>query len=255
MKNENFITIQGWMRKELGLSGNELLAYALIYGFSQDSESTFRGSLSYVAEWLGCSKQTAITTLRKLVEKNFIERIEEPINGILFVRYRVLTTSQNSLTGESKNLTTPSQNFLPNSNNINNQEDKKEKEIKEKVPTEEILNSRLTDTVIGSMINEYTQNPKLNEALRSFIGYRKKKRAPMSDVAVRLMLKKLAPFSEDEQIEAIETSIVSNWAGVFPKHKSGKEEQKNVGKVAHGNEDYNEDFDMESYMERRRRQG
>lgn len=32
-------------------------------------------------------------------------------------------------------------------------------------------------------------------------------------------------------------------------------EQKAVGKVAHGNEDYNEDFDMESYMERRRRQG
>lgn len=123
------------------------------------------------------------------------------------------------------------------------------------MPSEAILDARLYDTVIGSMINEYTQSPKLNEALRSFIGYRKKKRAPMSDVAVKLMLKKLAPFSEEEQIEAIENSIVSNWAGVFPKHKGGTEEQRNVGKVAHGNEDYDEDFDMESYMERRRRQG
>lgn len=243
------------MRKELGLSGNELLAYALIYGFSQDGESTFRGSLSYVAEWLGCSKQTAITTLRKLVGKGLVERIEEPINGILFVRYRILTGGQNSLLGESKNLTTPSQNSLPNNNSKDNKEDKKEKETKEKVPSEAILDARLYDTVIGSMINEYTQSPKLNEALRSFIGYRKKKRAPMSDVAVKLMLKKLAPFSEEEQIEAIENSIVSNWAGVFPKHKGGTEEQRNVGKVAHGNEDYDEDFDMESYMERRRRQG
>lgn len=41
IKNENFIAIQGFMVKELGLSGNELIAYALIYGFSQDNESEF----------------------------------------------------------------------------------------------------------------------------------------------------------------------------------------------------------------------
>lgn len=51
IKNENFIAIQGFMVKELGLSGNELIAYALIYGFSQDNESEFKGSLNYVAEW------------------------------------------------------------------------------------------------------------------------------------------------------------------------------------------------------------
>lgn len=121
MKDENYIVVQGWMRKELGLKGYELLAYALIFGFCQDGESTFKGSLSYVAEWLGCSKPTAISTLKNLVTKGLIERIEEPINGILFVRYRVLTTSketlppsQKSLQGESRNLTGGSQKTLPN---------------------------------------------------------------------------------------------------------------------------------------------
>ena len=52
IKNDNYIAIQGFMVKDLELAGNELIAYALIYGFSQDGESQFRGSLSYVADWL-----------------------------------------------------------------------------------------------------------------------------------------------------------------------------------------------------------
>ena len=35
----NFYTVQGWMVTELGLRGNELAAYAIIYGFSQDGAS------------------------------------------------------------------------------------------------------------------------------------------------------------------------------------------------------------------------
>ena len=35
IKNENYVLIQGWMINELKLKGNELLIYALIYGFSQ----------------------------------------------------------------------------------------------------------------------------------------------------------------------------------------------------------------------------
>ena len=35
MKNENYITIQGWMVNELKLTGNDLICYALIYGFTK----------------------------------------------------------------------------------------------------------------------------------------------------------------------------------------------------------------------------
>lgn len=34
VKPENYITIQGWMRTELDLKGNELNLYAIIYGFT-----------------------------------------------------------------------------------------------------------------------------------------------------------------------------------------------------------------------------
>ena len=39
VKNENYLVIQGWMIAELKLKGNELLIYAIIYGFSQNNQS------------------------------------------------------------------------------------------------------------------------------------------------------------------------------------------------------------------------
>ena len=51
VKEENYISISGWMVTRLGLKGNELLVYAIIYGFSQDDETMFTGSLQYLADW------------------------------------------------------------------------------------------------------------------------------------------------------------------------------------------------------------
>jgi predicted transcriptional regulator len=87
IKNENFIAIQGFMVKELGLTGNELIAYALVYGFSQDDESEFKGSLNYVVEWLNCSRTTAFNLLNKLADDGFIKKTEKTINGVKFCNY------------------------------------------------------------------------------------------------------------------------------------------------------------------------
>lgn len=97
IKNENFIAIQGFMVKELGLSGNELIAYALIYGFSQDNESEFKGSLIYVAEWLNCSKTTAFNLLNKLADDGFIKKTEKTINGVKFCNYSAVKPDDEEL--------------------------------------------------------------------------------------------------------------------------------------------------------------
>lgn len=87
MKNRNYITIQGWMINELKLSGNELICYALIYGFSQDGESIFKGSLSYISEALNVSKENARLILKRLCEKEYLIKIDEMINSIKFCSY------------------------------------------------------------------------------------------------------------------------------------------------------------------------
>lgn len=44
-KKQSYIVVLDWMVEKYHLKGNELLAYALIYGFSQDEESEYKGQL------------------------------------------------------------------------------------------------------------------------------------------------------------------------------------------------------------------
>lgn len=77
MKNENYIQIQGWMINELNLKGNELMLYAVIYGFSQDGQSKYFGSQRYIAKALKISLPTVNHLITKLLEKKLIKLSEE----------------------------------------------------------------------------------------------------------------------------------------------------------------------------------
>lgn len=88
VRNENYILIQGWMVNELNLKGNELLVYAIIYGFSQEENQKFAGSIQYLANWIGSSKQTVFNCLKSLIEKGLIEKKETFINGVKFCEYQ-----------------------------------------------------------------------------------------------------------------------------------------------------------------------
>lgn len=86
MKDATYITILGWMR-EIDLSLVERTVYAIIYGFSQDGDSTFHGSRSYLADWCGCTTKTIDAALRKLVEKKLVTKRENYVNGLKFCEY------------------------------------------------------------------------------------------------------------------------------------------------------------------------
>ena len=85
----NYLVIQGWMVTELGLKGNELLIYALIYGFSQTEDQWFTGTLRYIAEWTNSTKQGVQKALASLIEKGLLEKRETVENGVKSCRYRV----------------------------------------------------------------------------------------------------------------------------------------------------------------------
>ena len=75
IKEENSVTIHGWMITRLGLSGTDLLIYAIIYGFSQDGNSLFYGSRSYLTEWTGASLTSVRRSLKTLIERGLIEQV------------------------------------------------------------------------------------------------------------------------------------------------------------------------------------
>lgn len=75
MQTESYVVLRPFMVEELGLKGSELVAYALIYGFSQDGESWFTGSARYVADWCGITRRNAINVLQKLTDKGLVEKV------------------------------------------------------------------------------------------------------------------------------------------------------------------------------------
>ena len=75
--------------RALGLSGNDLMVFALINGFSQDGQCCFYGSLPYICETCGISRRTAIYILNDLVERGFLLKNETIQNGVKRVIYQV----------------------------------------------------------------------------------------------------------------------------------------------------------------------
>lgn len=76
IKDENYFTTFGWMINKLHLKGNELSVYAIIYGFTQDGETEFRGSREYIMSFTGIeSKKTVSQILSSLESKGYIEKI------------------------------------------------------------------------------------------------------------------------------------------------------------------------------------
>lgn len=88
------------MVQDLNLKDKELILYALIYGFSQATDTAFSGSISYIMKWLNCSKPTVIKLLKKLCDNNLIIKNKEYINGVPFCLY---SCNMEKLSQEVKN--------------------------------------------------------------------------------------------------------------------------------------------------------
>lgn len=208
IKNENYVVVQGWMVSELGLKGNSLLIYAIIYGFSQTEGQVFNGGLQYLADWTNSTKQGVMNCLKKLMELGLIERNEKIINGVKFVEYyakkldgvlnKVAWGGKKSLMGIKQSLPNNINNNI-NNNIINNKESKKEKTFDE-IFDEKNIEGRLKDTFI-----EFIKSRKLNGK-------------KMTNRALELAIDKVRRMSDSEnvQIAIIEQSIENSWQGLFP---------------------------------------
>ena len=130
VNDENYINIMGWMVNKLHLKGNELLIYAIIYGFSQAEQQTFSGSLQYLADWTNSTRQGVMKNLKSLLDKGLIEKKDININGVKFCEYcttelsgvynKVYRGVQQSLTGGVQQSLHNNINIDNTNNNINN---------------------------------------------------------------------------------------------------------------------------------------
>ena len=188
------------MRSQLDLKGNELLIYACIYGFSQTDENRYKGSLQYLADWCGATKQGVLKNLKSLIEKGLIIKTDKFINGVKFVEYHTteFNTKLNCVEQGIKH-------SLPNN----------KEEIKEEI--KDIKKERKKDT-FDSIVSDFTSDQELQDAIFEYIKMRKLIKNPMTDRALRLLLQKLKELSTDRktQIAILNQSIIHNWKSVYP---------------------------------------
>lgn len=74
-QSEEFYKVYKWMVKDLHLSGNDLVVYAIIYSFC-DKGNLYVGSREYLASEAGSVKRTIDYSLKRLLEMGLIEKVE-----------------------------------------------------------------------------------------------------------------------------------------------------------------------------------
>lgn len=94
VSSDNYITIKAFMVNELHLSGNELIVYAVIYGFSQDGSSWFTGSRRYLAAWCQTSEKSVTHNLKKLLDAGLIEKRTHYERGCTINDYRAIRSAR-----------------------------------------------------------------------------------------------------------------------------------------------------------------
>jgi DNA-binding transcriptional regulator GbsR (MarR family) len=187
-------------------------------------------SNEHLAEFCQCSKTKVSTAIRKLIDCGYI--YVQNFDG----RKRELKSRLSNFERQNiKNCKADIQNLKESNtdnntvNNTNNTLSKKERKSKSKSYDEQIA--------------EYTGNEDLQNALKAFLQMRSFIKKPMTEYALKLMLKKLDEIgnTDDEKIAILNQSITNNWQGIFPlkdgNTKHDKQPEKKYDQNGYGSEE------------------
>lgn len=231
MRDGSYVVIQAFMVNDLHLKGNELIVYATVYGFTQDGEHWFHGTRGYLAEWCGCTKDTAGNCLKTLVGKGLLERRERHEMGQTFVDYRAVPPMKKTATPYEKT-STPH----PKNQPINKIEDK---------PKEQPTKERKKPSTFDAIIAERTDNERLREVIGEFIRMRSRIKKPLTNYALQLRLSKLWRLgsTDEERIAIVEQSVGACWQDFFPL----KDDAPKSDRRSQYTEEQNQEFDQYSW--------
>lgn len=246
LSSDNYVVIQGWMCNELKLKGNDLLVFALIYGFCQDGKGKFCGGRNYIADTFNISLPTVDKALQHLIELGYITK-QQAKDYVHTDTYQIMGGSKETLLGVVKKLYQGSKETLPNkiSNNINNNIDSNSTKVELEQPTVTQSNTpkRLITVVPATLpikekkknlydkcqdvINEFTSDIEMQERLTEYLNVRlERKDIQFSSRTFKGMLSKLTRLSGDktEQLDIIQQSIDRVYPTFYPLNKFSRKD-------------------------------
>lgn len=219
IKAETYFCIQAWMVTELKLRTVERDVYAIIYGYSQDGDSNFHGSIAYLSELTGYSKNSVCDALKSLTNKGFILKEEYEVNNVKMCRYKAsaLDTIQAACIPTIQAAGIPIQAACINNNIDNNQTNKnvllsKDNNTRFEFGKRSTKKATLWDKCVN-MIDAFTGNSDIRkgliECLKLFIQNSKEADRPFYSNNFKGKLNNLAKLSynPEEQLKIIRQTL------------------------------------------------
>ena len=233
MRNDNYILIPGWAINQLHLKGNNLMIYSIIYGFSQDGETEFTGSLQYLCDCLNVSKPTVINSLKELVSLGYLKKRVETINGVVFNRYKVsLPVVKNFNWGSKDSLLGGSKDSLHNNTNNQNTNIKQSSgATKRSLFSAEKEDSKAKAKVEKFVLkchhisDEFEFDSCVSDKLVDFFKMLGQQGAFLPEVTIRAQMEELYKFNVEQQKTIISETIRSGWKSLrYAAEKASKQD-------------------------------
>ena len=81
---KTYVTLLPWMVEDLGLSGLDLIVYAIIYGYSQGKQGVYYGTLQYLSCWTNATENGIKKSLKSLIDKGLIKKVKVKYNRYFY---------------------------------------------------------------------------------------------------------------------------------------------------------------------------
>lgn len=144
MDLKGYTNIPDWML-ELDLDVYETIILAVIYGFSQDGDSSFKGSRRYLSSKAKCSLSKVEKGLKHLVELKLVNKTEVDVRGMKLYEYQINSqcTIYEGVVQGTRGVVQGTTNNIDN--NIDNNTHTKEEKKKFTKPTLDQIQQHITE--------------------------------------------------------------------------------------------------------------
>ena len=265
LASDNYIVINRDLLKKYGINVTLMLCeLASEYNYFDKNgmldDGMFFSTIDNIYEKTGLSKYQQTEALKVLDKIGIVKSV---VKGIPAKRYfkidveelakQIVNISPSSckeigkLDGEKVETKNNNRKLINNSNNLKDKESKKEDTNNIQIEHVEKTTCRKKKKTISydEQIAEYTQNEELQDALKAFIQMRSFIKKPMTEYALKLMLKKLDELGNNDttKIAILNQSITHNWQGIFPlKDEYTKQEKQPERKYDQNGYESEEEF-------------
>lgn len=211
-KRTPYVVVMDWMYDNFGFNCAQANALAVIYGFSQDGESWYRGGSAYIAARLHISQKSAKTYLSDFVSKGILEMKKEMVGNVAHNIYRTVPDVETLILTEPKELSDRGKNFpsekISPVKNFPSDRGKNFPQGREKISTSNKSSNKSSNINLSATQTGLMDDLPNREALET-------------DFRERLEIDTLAKRYDPEQLRELIDNIVSMYGCKYPYQSVG----------------------------------